>query len=450
MIRNSLLGAAACLCVATAAEAQNTITGGGSATAGADYPMEQSKFNTGSGGTIIVPRPPLPPSATFSTYWAAGSGIGQQAFLADDLSCDIDAVTGANGGACTGDGGAPGNTVSYAASDIGFSEAQIESWATSGVGQSAAGNLIQLPSMGAGVAIPVNNAAIHGNGALTLSDTDLCNIFSGNWTNFSQIPDSQTTPTPGEITVFYSTAAEGPTYWLTAHLAAACSGGGFPITFFPTTNFASLFPGDVVPGNFVPEDGSAALAGAMAGCGGTTYPSALGYLTPDFTTIDPKSGARPDCRSNGPKPAKLLVAAVFTGDTPFTPTVANIALGLNNATQGQDLTPPGNATAAANPANWAPVVQTVSNGYPIVGYTLFGLAQCYTSTNVSASIQQFIADHDSVKHYAAIENNNGFATLEQVAKTGYLTAIADDLLGNVHGWNDNIGNSTICPGLPGR
>src|SRR5580693_8022908 len=43
--------------------------------------------------------------AVFGTFWAAGSGSSQQAFLYNDLTCDIDAVTGANGGACAGPAG---------------------------------------------------------------------------------------------------------------------------------------------------------------------------------------------------------------------------------------------------------------------------------------------------------------------------------------------------------
>jgi hypothetical protein len=117
------LGLSAAAIPAKSAHAQ--ATGGGSTTGYPTYPLEMNKYNTGSG---LDPRRPTTPPATFSTYWNAGSGIGQEAFLNDDLSCDVNAVTGQNLGACSGAAGASGNTVTYAASDIALSAAQIDAW----------------------------------------------------------------------------------------------------------------------------------------------------------------------------------------------------------------------------------------------------------------------------------------------------------------------------------
>jgi len=446
MNRTFLLGAAAFLSAAAAhAQTTGSMTGGGAFNT--DYPPEMHKFNIGSGGAGLPPLPPGP-SATFSTYFAVGSGQGQLAFLSDDLTCDADSPPYGNGGGCQGPAGGAGNTVSYAASDVAFDAAQIASWATASFGQTAAANLIQLPSMGVGVAIPVDNAATRANGALTLSDDDLCGVFSGAITDFSQIADSVTTPKPGPITVFYSTQEEGPSFWLTAHLAAVCNGNNSAITFAPTTDFASLFAGGV-PGNFVPEAGNAAMASAMAGCGGS-LPTGLGYLTPDYTTIDPKSQARIGCKLNGSNRSPLVVAGLDVGATPYIPTVANIARGLTSAVLGSDLVPPGNAGAGADPANWAPVVQTVSAGYPIVGYTLLDFAQCYADPTVSAAIPLFLADHYGARHYQSIENANGFVTLKQVAKTKYFATIKNNILANKRGWGDDIGDAAVCGGKKGR
>jgi phosphate transport system substrate-binding protein len=451
MNRATLLGVVALAGIPAAAHAQSLITGGGSITTGNTYPPEYSKFNPGSGAF----RRPAPPPATFDTYWAADSAIGQEAFLNDDLSCDIDAVTGANGGACTGQDGAPGNTVSYAASDIALSPTQIDSWATSPFGQSVAGNLIQLPSMGAGVAIPVVNPAIMSNGALTLSDNDLCGIFSGLITNFDQITDSATTPAPGAFQLVYRTDGDGATFWLTNHLAAVCNGGNSNIVFTPTTNFASLFPGGTPPANFVATAGGAALASYMAGCSGPVQ-FALGYDTPDYTTIDPKSGASIACRTQmspgssvAPK-SPLVAAGLQVAGNAYTPTVANIALGLSNPQIGSDLKPPQNAIEGANPALWAPIVQTVNVGYPIVGYTSFNFAQCYADPNVGAALILFLKDHYTQARYGTIENANGFVTLQQLKKSGYLADVEHNLLANKRGWNDNIDNPTACAGEAGR
>jgi len=450
MFRTILLGAASLACLATFAHAQSQILGGGSTATNNVLINEYSKFNPGS----AVPDrqlPPQMPPAMFSTYWAAGTPVGQQAFFADDLTCDIDAVTGANGGACVGPAGG-GNTVSYAASDAVFSSAQLATWATSSFGQSAARNLIQLPSMGAATAIAVENSAISTNGALTLSDHDLCGVFSGRITDFSKITDSAVTPAPGAITVFVRTDSAGTSFWLTNHLAAVCNPGNSNISFTATSQFASLFQGSL-PGNFVGLAGDNTVPSAMAGCDGAV-PSALGYVSPDYTTIDPKSGARLSCPIGGSNRSPLLVAGIFTGATAFTPTFKNIAKGLESPVIGTHLKPPGSASLAADPQNWVPIVQTVKTGYPIVGYTIFDFAQCYADPNVPAALTSYISGgvtepgflqlHFGNKSYQKIENQNGYATLHQTAKTKFYASILANMLANTNGWNTDIGDVGVC------
>ena len=420
MSRVLALGAATVTCLSTAALGQST--GGGTAGTHATYSIEFSKFNPGTAPRMRAAGPPAK-HATFSTYWAAGSAIGQEAFFNDDLSCDIDAVTGTNGGACTGNGGMAGNTVTYAASDAVLTPTQIANWPSLEFGQAVSGNLIQLPSMGVGVAIPVVNAAITQNGAATLSDSDLCGIFSGNITDFSQIPDSPGLA-PGPFKVVYANGVvydpngeAGTTFWLTNHLAAVCTGGDSAITFTATSNFASLFPNGQPPGNFIGATEGSAVAATLAGCSGP-LPAAIGYVTPDYTTIDPKSGARPCSRR------PLVVAGIFVGAQAYTPTWENIATGLTNPVMGQQTSPPMDAMAGADPANWVPVIETVLKGYPIVGYTTFDFAQCYADLAVPKSLNQFLAKHYQTDPYVEIEHNNGFATMQDVASNRFLSFAA--------------------------
>lgn len=448
MFRFSLLASVGLVSVATFAHAQS-ITGGGSTLVANTSVLEYGKFNPGS---VAKPPPgPQPPPgprpATFSTYWAAGSGIGQFAFLTDDLSCDIDAVTGQNGGKCTGQRGAPGNTVSYAASDAVLTKRQVATWATSSFGQSAAGNLIQLPSMGVGVAIPVQNANIGANGALTLSDGDICGVFSGRITDFSQITDSQTQPAAGRIAVFYRADAAGTSFWLTNHLAAVCNTGNSNIHFTPTSSFGSLFkPG--VPDNFIGTTGDSSGPSIMAGCDGTVL-SALGYTSPDYTTIAPQSAATLDCSINGSNKSPLLVAAVTVAGAPVLPTVPAIAAGLSHGAIGRHLKPPSNPSAAANPMNWIASVQTVKTGYPIVGFTTYDFAQCYTDPNIAAALIEFLNLHYSDPGYATIENDNGFATLSQAAPT-FFNDIEANMLADTNSWRTDLGDPGVCASKQGR
>jgi len=75
---------------------------------------EFSTFNAGSS------------SVQFGTYWATNSGVAQNAFLRNDLTCLIDASTSANGGSCIGPVGGT-NTVHYVASDATLTGLQISS-----------------------------------------------------------------------------------------------------------------------------------------------------------------------------------------------------------------------------------------------------------------------------------------------------------------------------------
>jgi ABC-type phosphate transport system substrate-binding protein len=454
MTRTNLLGAAsaaalACLSTASHAATQAPITGGGSTLAQFDYIAEISVFNAVKKSL-----------ATFSTYWEAGSGTGQEAFIYDDLTCDIDKVTGANGGACAGPAGGAGNTVDYGASDATLSSTQISTWATSSFGQSAAGNLIQLPSMGVGISIPVNNPAITANGVLEVSDNDLCGIFSGLLTDFSQITDSGTTPTPGPFNVVYRTDSSGTSFLLTGHLSAVCiaNNSSPTVTFTATTTFATLFPNNgagvintsAFP-NAIGEKGSSGVADELAGCNGAV-PDAFGYLSPDFTTVDPQSDATLGCEINGSEKSPLVVAGVFNGKKSYIPTVTEIKLGLLHpkAGTGQNLTPPANAIEGANPALWVPVEPLVTEGYPIVGYTTFDFAQCYASTAVASAIDTFLLDHYKKASYKSIETNNGFVDLKASHASQFFTTIADNILANKKGWNTDIEDATACSGLAGR
>jgi phosphate transport system substrate-binding protein len=450
MTRTHLLGAAsaaalACLSTAAFAKAtpQGTITGGGSTLAQFDYIAEYSLYNAAA----------TTAEATFSTYWEAGSGTGQKAFLNDDLSCDINHVTGGNGGNCSGAAGVAGNTVTYGASDATLNSTQIATWATSSFGQSLAGNLIQLPSMGVGVSIPINDTNITANGQATFSDGDLCGIFSGLITDFSQITDSATAPAAGQFKLVYRSDGSGTTFLLTSHLNAVCNAGNTKsgVSFTATTTFASLFTSlggisTVIP-NSVAETGSGGIANYMAGLSNGAVPQALGYISPDFTTVDPNSFAT---LSNGEK-SPLVVASVFNGTTAELPTVIEITAALAHATLGSNLTPPTNATEGANPALWVPLIQTASQGYPIVGYTTYDFAQCYSDKTVTKGVLTFLKDHYTVGGaYVSDQKQNGFVPVANSAASAFLTTIKKNILANVNGWNTNIGNTTVCTVGVGR
>jgi ABC-type phosphate transport system substrate-binding protein len=438
------------------ANAASTINGGGigpqsiyAATNPATAAMsgEMALFNFGGGDAAA--------KAAFGAYLAGGSLPGQTALINDDLSCDGNAVSGANGGKCSGSPGGA-NATHYAMSDQTLSAAQIAVWATGFVGQSFAGNLIQLPMYGAATAIVVKDSGITANGQLQLSDNDLCGIFSGKITNFKQIKDSATAPASGRFTLVYRSDNGLSTFLLTDHLNAVCSSRNLKagVRFMASFSFASAlqFPGGIAAAipNAVGQTGDDGVANYMAGLSAAGHISkAIGYVAPSWTSLTPNSYT---VLSNG-KHSTLDVAALKVGSGFYTPTVANIALGLNkpNTRFGfpPDLTPPTNAAEGANPALWVPRVPAVTQGYPIVGYSTIDLPQCYADRNVAASLISFLKSHYNSASYATVQMNNGLAPLSQGAKA-YVTAITQNILANKHGWNTDIQDPTACDGLAGR
>ncbi|MGA2190423.1 MAG: substrate-binding domain-containing protein, partial [Steroidobacteraceae bacterium] len=213
--------------------------------------------------------------------------------------CDIDAVTEYNGGACTGsDGGA--NAVDYALAEETLSSTQIATWATSSFGQAAASNLIQIPAFGIAPAIVVNDTNITTNGELELSDNDLCGIFSGRITDFSQITDSSTAPAAGKFNLVYRTDANVMSFLLTNHLNAVCTTRNTHpgVSFTATTTFASLFPGginSIIP-DAVGEAGDAGVANYLSGLTSAgAIPQAIGYVSTGWTSLYPDSQAVVAC-----------------------------------------------------------------------------------------------------------------------------------------------------------
>jgi ABC-type phosphate transport system substrate-binding protein len=462
MSRIQLLGAASAAALAcfSSAHAASSVQGGGSTLAQYAYIDEFSIYNSSASG------------ATFGSYWEAGSGSGQTAFLNDDLTCDINKVTGNNGGACAGTAPGTTNYVDYGASDATLSSSQIAAWSTGTYGQSVSGNLIQLPSMGVGISFPVINTAIKKNGDVSLSDHDECEIFSGGYTDFSQITDSVNLKggaanfAAGTISVIYRGDSSGTSFLLTQHLADVCTAAdtapGF--VFTATTTFASLFNPNNGGGSFTKNsaglyvvtsglyngvnDGPKGSGGIATQMEDTASIQQISYLSPDFTTVDPKS----DALVNGAK-STLVVASALQGSKPELPTVPNITLGLAHPVDGTNLNPPSTASQGANPALWVPAVAKTSAGYPVVGYTTYDFAQCYADPTIAAAIISYFGTHISKSGaFAATLKNNGFVEISNSKAANFLQAIEKHILSNYKSktspaWNIDINDTTTCKGL---
>jgi ABC-type phosphate transport system substrate-binding protein len=477
MLRFHLLAAscAAALLVAAPSHAQSYIQGGGATSSEFDYFKELALYNSSVATGAATFHNPDGDNADDTLYWPSGSGTGQSAFLKNELGCDYAKVV-SNSTTCSPTTVGGTYAVHYGASDSPLSSAQISSWSTTSIDAAAAGHLIQLPSLGTGIAIPVVNSLVTQNGATSahkavkggtvLTDDDLCGIFSGKITNWNATSagslalGKKATVADGLITVVYRSDSSGATFLLLNHLAAVCTAGNsnFTLPLVPGNTFVNVFPGGVTPvpagsttTNFVGESGSSNLANYLGNTTGVTgapvVTSAIGYLSPDWTTVDPNSDT---VLTNGSKSA-LVVAAIKNGTLAYIPLVTDITNALNHTKLGTTLKPPTTAAAGALPQNFLPVVQTVTLGYPIVGYTSFDFAQCYADPKITAGILNFLTAHYSATSaYAPIIARNGLVAIGGTGAKAFSTVITGAILTNAKKWNDNIGNAIACKGLVGR
>ncbi len=384
--KTMLLATALVAGASTAAMAQ-TVYGGGSTLAQAVY---NSQFNLYENANV---------NALFN-YGGVGSGMGMAAFL---------------GNVPADDGFPSGTDITFGASDATLSSAQI-----SGFNTTTNGNLIQLPSFGTPITIPFKISGKTGNGALALTDADVCGVFSGKLTDFSQL--SSPGGLSGAIYVAYRSDGSGTSFLLTQHLAAVCTSSTSNVTFSAMTTFADEFPSDTPPLNFHGAKGSSGVLGEITG-----NANAVGYLTPDVTHISPiNSGS-----SSAP-----YVASV----NGILPTSAQTAKALSNAPA------PTTQAQLSSPAAYVPADASPSSGYPIVGFTTLEFAQCYASANVANLLADFILQLYTSAPYTSVITANGFSAVP----SGFSNAIIGNIYNNNNGYNLDIQDPTGCSGKAGR
>lgn len=429
---------------ATQAMAQTHINGGGSTLA---YPTYLSEFTDlfALNNAFIFGNKKVSPPITY--YGSVGSGNGTTAFLNNDYTLD-------NNGTSAPVASFPaGTTIHYGASDGVLTSDQVTAYNASTVGK-ASGPLIQLPAFGTPITVPFDDGSAT---AVTLTDTDLCGIFSGKFTNWNQTSAKASVPA-NPITVTFRGDGSGTTFLFTNHLASVCTASTSKITFVATQYFGGLF--STLPANFFPSTGSGGvqativtIQGASASTPKTltgtyltakgatpisvsrtvTAPGAAGYVGPDYTAIAPKSA-----NYN----ANVRVASLVnrTDGKTYSPSTANTTSALATSAA-----PPSTKTTAANPVNWVPLTPAPTAGYPIVGFTNLIVSQCYKVANVTTGIKSFLQNqYNNNGSFATDISNSGFVKVPNLLSATYVTAINNTFLNNSSGYNLNIGNSGVC------
>ncbi|PMS21649.1 phosphate ABC transporter substrate-binding protein [Trinickia dabaoshanensis] len=363
------------------------------------------------------------------TYYSVGSGAGQNAFLNNQPTYFGASVTG---------------TVDFANSDAALTTTQITAY-KSGLA-TVDGPLIQIPYIVTPITVPVvNGPAVTSTTtpqttpgqahSIALNDDDLCGIFSGKITDWNAVVNPEThsvyTTTSTPIKVVYRTDGSGTTELLTRHLHAVCTTSNSNVTFADGLTFASNFPNNTPPSNFVGAAGSGGIRSALLSYQTSGTQAAVAYLSPDYTN----TFLAPSSSSASPA---LAVASLVnaTNGTYYAPTAANATLAVSGSAA------PNTPAKASNQANWVPNSGTPASGYPVSGTSEILVSQCYATSGVTTAVHDFLSNHYTSASFASIVHGNGFDTVP----SNFLTAIQADFLSNTSGYNLDIGNATVCAG----
>ena len=366
-----------------------------------------------NGGGATLPQPLYQTAgvltAGFAPYIGVGSGNGKAAFLTNDYTKFVAGVSNKN--------------VHWAGSDSKLTATELSTYVSAK--QPTFGKLIQVPSVATSVAIPFNKA---GDAAVDLSVNELCGVFSGRITDWSEISGADRT---GPITLVYRSEASGTTELFTRFLNAKCAEAR---DFAITTTFASSYAGGL-PATAVPAALSQGVMNALAAGDGR-----ITYMSPDFaaTTLEGLDDATKVAR-----------------------------VGKNEATGAEGVSPaPGNVSAAiglvpvpaatpttvrANPDNWVPVfgkpgvagtVAYPASGYPILGFTNLIFSQCYANAGQTTQVRDFFT-----KHFGASANNDAAISANRFVPlpANWKTAITDTFLTSTSALS--IGKSDVCNGI---
>ena len=401
-----------------------------------------------------------PGDATFN-YGGTGSGAGLRGVMCNSAV----QVAGSALSGSTIVAPVSGDTIHFGASDAVMSTQQYTRWNASlnvagsagsacntteaggTLGAAQGGPLIQIPMLGTPITLAFNLPdPLSRSGRLTLTDDQICRIFSGNVTNWNQLTNAATSALPSlAIRPTYRSDGSGTTFLLTSHLAAVCNGTAGAIgpagaiTFSGVQTFASLYPsGSLNPtgvlGYFL---GGAQSSGVQAqiginalNAGGTATGTsgAIGYLSPDYTTVAPANSTL----TNTFPPVAGVVNSI-SGATVL-PNTANTSAALNT---GNSQVPTG--TALADPRLWVPSTPNPSVGYPIVGYTVWVFPTCYQTTNAEASVRTYVNQLISSSTYRNVILNNGFIPPVTSLRTAINTHLLSESSAGV-----NIGNRATC------
>jgi ABC-type phosphate transport system substrate-binding protein len=533
-LSSKLLGGVAVAIVASAvsapAQAQTVLYSGGGTLAEKVYRDIFNCYGGTDGGAFSAKLVGAPTGCNAATpyrpgvlqsYVGVGSGNGKAAFRTHDASHFTDgnkkadnppvAASGTTGplyGTGTGNAWVPNSDdsgpfpskVSFVGSDDPLLPSDLVAYFATSGGTDLAhpGNFgapIQVPGLVTAVAVPFhqtatwtekNKAPSGGSSGVMLSTDNLCGIFTGAITDWSdnafKVDNKNVQLGNGPITVVYRGDSSGTTFLFSNALINQCAGTAHPIpaswqsaagngagvgnnSFFINVKTAGL-----LPANFVAASGSGAVKSTVHATVG-----AVGYLSPDFVlpidTTDSDKAANLQVFDTNPASPRYITGlkAKFLAPTgknatnivaklkPPVNKQPNAKTGLGGSCPvGNDVNQAPDGNCAHNPLNWgvtapAPVGTAA---YPIGGFTFLDAYTCY-ATDADAMAGTTVGSFGLLRWYfgSTAENAthvktelmaNGFGVIPGAWLSGVKKLISTDKLSKIS--PANTGN---CVGKSG-
>jgi ABC-type phosphate transport system substrate-binding protein len=280
------------------------------------------------------------------------------------------------------------------------------------------GNPIQVPTVFGGIAAAYNRGLTGlPTTGVNLSTRDLCGIFDGSITNYSQLSTTSTAlPAAGPIAVIIRSDNSGTTNGFTSYLAAACplaNGTGAP--YYITVGLNAFPTGVTQTANFVRVAGNNGVTNSIA-----TTTGGFGYIEASFTS--PFSGTAPNGSPSpfaarvqnpnfapaslnpavntgyvGPTQNAVRAAVPLTGGTiTYTPDANAVSLGLGNCV----------LNANGLPSSPTPVLTTSTTAYPIISPTYTLAFTNYPTPQEAAAVRGLYSGYILLNRATPVIGNN--------------------------------------------
>ncbi|MBB3227622.1 ABC-type phosphate transport system substrate-binding protein [Luteibacter sp. Sphag1AF] len=367
--RMKLAAGAVLMCLASVAGAQTTLVGGGATLPAVGYGGDVSnRLITPTNGSLLYAYSHVSGNPA-TTYCQTGSGTGKKILAGNDTgvanvsaACNATAVP-------TGFGGTGLTQPHFVGSD---SPLSASDYAAYGAGHSV-GQPVQLPAVAGAIAIVYKKTGVT---SLKLTETQVCQIFSGQITSWSDsrlagsgVPNTAT----GSISIAYRSDGSGTSFALTNHLSAKCGatsigGNGVATSFKTNQSFATAAAAYLssYAGTLPASGNPAVVAAVLANDGSIGYAETANALTAGAKFASIANDSAPTTFVNPSNYGSPLAVSLS-----YDKVIAD-AVDTNGRPTLQALPLTNQCIAVVDPSNYA----TPASGYPILAVSyLLGNSQ---------------------------------------------------------------------------